>query len=219
MKIPWLLFQLSDSALPTGGFAHSGGLEAAKQQELIEPAQLRPFLRDALWQAGHFGLPLLSAAHEDPAALPRLDQRADAFLTSHVANRASRTQGRAFLHTCARIFPEQLSALRDATQASGLRQHHAPIFGASMRTLDVDRAVAQQLFLSQVLRNLLFAAVRLALAGTHQAQRLQWQLAPVLDEVLRACANLREDEIAQTAPLADLVGSVHDRLYSRLFQS
>ena len=219
MKVPWLLFQLSDSALPTGGFSHSGGLEAAKQQELIEPSELRSFVRDALWQAGHFGLPLLSAAHDDPAGLPRLDQRADAFLTSHVANRASRTQGRAFLHTCARIFPEQLSALRDAAEASALRQHLAPVYGASMRALDVDRAVAQQLFLSQMLRSLLFAAVRLGLAGTHQAQRLQWQLAPMLDEVLRACADLREDEIAQTAPLADLVGSMHDRLYSRLFQS
>jgi urease accessory protein len=219
MGIPWLIFQLSDSALPTGGFAHSGGLEAAAQTRILEPADLRQFLRDALWQARHFGLPLASAAHADPAALARLDRRADTFLTSHVANRASRTQGRAFLDTCSRIFPEQLSALRAAAQAGKLRRHHAPIFGASMRALGVERSAMQQLFLSQALRNLLFAAVRLGLAGTHQAQRLQSELVPVLDEVLRTCAQLREDEIAQTAPLADLVGSMHDRLYSRLFQS
>ena len=219
MSSPWLIFQLSDSALPTGGFAHSGGLEAAAQQQLVDATELRPFLRDALWQAGHFGLPLMSAAHDDPIALPRLDRRADLFLTNHVANRASRTQGRALLDTCARIFPEKLSALRESVQAAKLRQHHAPMFGSVLQALKVRRDLAQQLFLSQALRTLLFAAVRLGLAGTHHAQRLQFDLAPVLDEVLLACADLAEDAVAQTAPLADLLGSMHDRLYSRLFQS
>jgi urease accessory protein len=220
MKIPWLLFQLSDSGLPTGGFAHSGGLESmAKHQQLISPADLRRFLRDALWQAGHFGLPLLSAAHEHPITLPRLDARADAFLTNQVANRASRTQGRAFLDTCARIFPEQLSTLHQIAHAGGLRLHYPPLFGVALEALEVEKGVAQQLFLSLALRNLLFASVRLGLTGTHQAQRLQRDLAPAMDEVLHACADLREDSLAQTAPLADLVGSMHDRLYSRLFQS
>jgi len=217
MSIPWLLLQLSDSALPTGGFAHSGGLEAALQ--IAGPIDLRRFLRDALWQAGHFALPLTSAAHDNPGELPRLDARADAFLASRVANRASRTQGRAFLGTCARIFPAELSRLREHARAASLHQHHAPVFGAVLRTLGVERMSAQQLLLSQTLRGLLFAAVRLGLAGTHEAQRLQHELAPALDAVLDACGPLREEAIAQTAPVADLLGSMHDRLYSRLFQS
>jgi urease accessory protein len=77
----------------------------------------------------------------------------------------------------------------------------------------------QQLWLSIALRGLLFAAVRLGLAGTHEAQRLQHELAPAMDEVLAACGELSEDDVAQTSPLADLFGSTHDRLYSRLFQS
>ena len=220
MKLPWLLLQLSDSALPTGGFAHSGGLEAAAQQREVRTGDdLRRFLRDALWQAGHCLLPLASAAHADPAALPRLDARADAFLVSRVANRASRTQGRAILDTCARIFPADVSGFREEARRAKLLLHQAPISGAVLRALGVERTQAQQLLLSLTLRGLLFAAVRLGIAGTHEAQRMLHEMSPALDEVLAACGGLGEDAIAQTAPLADLFGSTHDRLYSRLFQS
>ena len=220
MAISWLMLQLGDSALPTGGFAHSAGLEsAAQQREIVTASDLRRFARDALWQAGHYALPLAAAAHRDPGALPRLDERADAFLVSRVANRASRTQGRAFLETCARIFPAQVGELRQSARAAKLLLHHAPIFGAVGNALGLDRGEVHQLWLSLALRGLLFAAVRLGLAGTHEAQRMQHELAPAMDEVLAECGSLSEDDVAQTSPLTDLFGSTHDRLYSRLFQS
>src|SRR5436309_3455000 len=113
MTVSWILLQLSDSALPTGGFVHSAGLESAFQQgEVRGPADLRRFIRDALWLAGNSSLPLASAAHEHPGSLPALDARADAFLSSEVANRASRLQGRAFIDACARIFPAEVGPLR-----------------------------------------------------------------------------------------------------------
>jgi urease accessory protein UreF len=37
--------------------------------------------------------------------------------------------------------------------------------------------------------------------------------------VARRCADLTLDDLAQTAPVIDLVQGAHDRLYSRLFQS
>ncbi|MFL5438347.1 MAG: urease accessory protein UreF [Myxococcales bacterium] len=165
MTIPWILLQLVDSALPTGGFVHSAGLESAFQQG--EVPDLRRFIHDALWLAGHSTLPLASAAHEHPESLARLDARADAFLASEVANRASRLQGRAFLDACARIFPSEIAPLRDDAREARLRCHFAPVFGAVLRALDVAIGDAQQLVLLLAARGLLQAAVRLGLAGTH----------------------------------------------------
>jgi hypothetical protein len=50
----WLVWQLADSALPTGGFAHSGGLEAAWQHgEVRQSSQLASFIEASLEQLGH----------------------------------------------------------------------------------------------------------------------------------------------------------------------
>lgn len=220
MGAAWRVLQLADSGFPTGGFAHSGGLEAAVQHGEVRGAgELRRFVRDLLWQAGLGAVPLLNAAHREPSALPALDARAEAFLTNHVTNRASRTQGRAFLDTCTRIFPGPVAPLREAARAAGVSYHHAPLFGAVLHALDVTLPEAQQLFLSLTLRGALSAAVRLGIVGTHESHQLQHQATPLLDAVLEHCAGLDVDALAQPSPLLDLLGGTHDRLYSRLFQS
>ena len=87
----WLTWQLVDSAFPTGGFAHSSGLEAAVQQgEVTTAAELERFVGAALWQAGYSSMPLANAAFDEPYRLCMLDALCDAFTTNHVANRASR---------------------------------------------------------------------------------------------------------------------------------
>lgn len=221
MSTHWRVLQLADSAFPTGGFSHSAGLEAAAQQGEVPDAEaLRTFIVGVLWQAGHGGLPFLRAAYEQDADPARLDAWCDAFLANHVANRASRTQGRTLVATASRIFPEEeLQRLHAAIRARALLAHHAPMFGFTLRALAVPLAQAQELFLHLTLRGVASAAVRLGLLGPHEAQRLQHELASVQSAVLERCGPLLLSELAQPAPLIDLLGATHDRLYSRLFQS
>src|SRR5690348_11706297 len=100
---PWLLLQIADSTFPTGGFAHSSGLEAAVQLgELAKDEEgLRAFCEESLWQTGFSALPFVAATHASPHEVEQHDALAQAFLSNHVANRASRAQGRAFIATAA----------------------------------------------------------------------------------------------------------------------
>ena len=104
----FILWQLADSAFPTGGFAHSLGLEAAWQHgEVRNRTDLASFIEAGLQQLGHAALPFVTAAFDAPEKLSEFDQLCDVFTTNHVANRASRAQGRAFLSAVERIFPER----------------------------------------------------------------------------------------------------------------
>ena len=216
----WLIWQLAYSAFPTGGFAHSSGREAAWQQGEVDATSLSAFVHDVITQAGHGVVPFVTAAHRESGDLGAIDSQCDAFLRNPVTNRASRVQGRAWLRTVERAF--RAAAVRtvcETARADAPFRHHAVMFGATLRALEVELPDAQRLFLFGVCRNTLSAAVRLGLVGTMDAQRLFAETAGNLDRTVARCASLTIDEAAQTMPLVDLWQSAHDRLYSRLFQS
>ncbi len=217
----FLVWQLIDSGFPSGGFAHSGGLEAAVQHGYVtDSAGVYAFAGRSLAQCGRSSLPLVTAAHRGPDAAAELDDLSDVFLSNPIANRASRAQGRALLTSIARVFPDA----RVASVAARIRidqgtGHYAPLFGALFDLLGVSVLDTQRAFLFIALRGITSAAVRLGLIGAYEAQTIHASLAPCIDTVIHDCAALTPNEIAQTAPLIDLFQSTHDRLYSRLFQS
>jgi urease accessory protein len=215
----WLTWQIVDSAFPTGAFAHSSGLEAAWQLgEIDDLRALERFVAASIQQAAHGVVPLVNAAYRRPSRLVALDALADAFLTNPVANRASRIQGRTLVATAARIWP--CRALDDLARASErLRAHVAPLSGAAFCALGLPLPTVQRIVLFGAARSVLSAAVRLGIAGSYEAQRLQHRCGPELDAQLARCADVDEADLAQTAPLLDLIQAGHDALYSRLFQS
>lgn len=214
----WLVLQLADSAFPTGGFAHSAGLEAHVQAG--ELASLEQYCSELVEQLAHGSLPIVAAVWDSPDRLDELDAFTRATLWSHVAHRASRTQGRALLDVAARSFGhEPLVAARARLATLQLGGHLAPVYGFVTRTLGVPRHEALATFLHLGLRGTLSAAVRLGVCGPTEAQALHHRLHPVLEAGLATASTLRAEDVAQTSPLVELVQATHDRLYSRLFQS
>jgi urease accessory protein len=215
----WLTWQIVDSAFPTGVFAHSWGLESAWQHGEIDgvPA-LRRFLDASVQQAGHAVLPFLNEVYDDPSRLEATDDRVDAFLVNVVANRASRVQGRTLVATAAQVWPSPVfDAL--AVRVEATCAHVAPVSGAVFHALGLARETAHRVVLFGTARGVLSAAIRLGLVGSYEAQRMQHACGAWLEEVAVDCARLTAADVAQTAPVLDILQAGHDRLYSRLFQS
>ncbi len=232
----WLILQLTDSAFPTGAFAHSGGLEAAWQSgETPAAAELTAFLSASLQQAAGTTAAIVAMSAREPERFTELDEFTDAMLLNAVAKKASRSQGQALLAATSRVFsdaacggfaggsPPQAASLNEFAKDVRRRSsptHLAPVFGVVHAYLGIDPKTAVSNFLFVTLRGLVSAAVRLGIVGPLEGQTLQFEIARGCDGRVETALSIDNvSAIVSTAPLLDYYQSMQELLYSRLFVS
>ncbi|KAG6555333.1 hypothetical protein Mapa_003376 [Marchantia paleacea] len=189
-SMDWTTWQLLDSLFPTGGFAHSYGLETAYQGGLVSDcASLERFAVNSLQNSAGLSLPFVFAGNKFPntECWLELNRILHAMLTNHVARKASLTQGSALLRTASTVFTEypELKKMRACSYApTATTPHHAPLFGVLCGLLGVDAVTAQRSYLFMGLRDILSAATRLNVTGPLEAAKLQHQIAGVTETLL-----------------------------------
>ncbi|XP_058743111.1 urease accessory protein F [Vicia villosa] len=224
-SLQWSQWQLLDSILPTGGFAHSFGLEAAVQSRIVSDSNdLKTFLIHVLENTGSLFLPFVHSACTSPSMenWHNLDRILDATLTNEVGRKASISQGSALMRVASAVFSEMpsLKTMRDTSLKLGtVTFHHAPIFGLTCGALGFDSASSQRAYMFITMRDVISAATRLNLIGPLGAALLQHQVAPIAEVILEKWMNRDVEDACQTMPLLDTVQGCHGYLFSRLFSS
>ncbi len=230
---------LADSRLPTGGHAHSGGVEAAVERGLLrDEADLALFLAGRLRGAG----PVLAAvaaagcllaagtAEVDGASVDwgRWDAAVSARIPSTAAREASRAQGAALLRATRRIWPSTaLEALYLAGSPAG-RPHHPLVLGAAVAATGDGADAAALLTLHHLLGGACAAAVRLlgldpitVAAVQARASQSAEQVALTATRVAREAVTQRDPRLLPSTgtPLPEVLAELHARTEVTLFAS
>ena len=112
----------------------------------------------------------------------------------------------------------QNSSLQSGDSANG----HLPVlWGVVSRAAAVPLRTAACVFLFKHVQSILSAAVRSSVVGPYQAQALltSSRLQDALSCALEAEWETQVEDVGQTVPLMDLWIGLHEKLYSRVFNS
>lgn len=216
------LLHLADSALPTGSFAYSYGLESSLTFGLVcTETEFRAYLYSFLQQVVSFELPFITSAINLPdEELESILTEYDAQLLVPALHRASLTQGKSWLKLLATFYPEaRLAELGHELARQELPAHFGPLFGLSLGRTGFWIADIQTAYLHLALRDQLSAAIRLGFIGPMAGHLLQHDFYGIFDNLLAAADIRPYPEATRCTLLLDVAQLLHEAIYSRLFQN
>lgn len=242
----WTAWQLLDPLLPTGGFAHSNGLEAATQFGFIDNGtgtgiDVLTFVLDIARNACSTLAPFVLAARnsfdsyssereeDDISAWSKENAILHAMLIGNApALRASLSTGTALCRAAVAAFSgdssrisKRLKALKQASRPNSRVGHLACVFGAVCGILGVSEKITIRMFVYVTVRDACSAATRLNVVGPLEVAAILRKSTKTMEDMCEEAIKRGSDVhiAAVSAPLAEMFVASHDQLNGRLFNS
>lgn len=224
--LPYLL-HLCDTLFPTGGYAHSDGLEAAASDGRVVggddlEAWLTACLRESIGCCDGLAVMEVMTAFIDErwADVRMVDDELQALRPSSVARAASRSTGRRLLRTWSATYPTVAPRLVAAAGPS-LGATFPVAFGIACASIGVPSIEAVEAFAYTRLAAATSSAMRLLPVGQHEAHA---RLASVLSRVSATARDVEERvrrgcRPGAFTPALDLAAMGQPYVHSRLFLS
>jgi urease accessory protein len=212
---------LADGRFPAGGYAHSGGLEAACQEGLTgdEVAAYLGARLHAL-SAAECALAVAAGRERSIEALLLLDEEAAARVPSPALRGVSQRLGSQLLRTASVVWPEE--ALPRAYRAASATTPRPVAFGVVAGAAGLDELELARGFLYDDAAMVAAAAVKLLPVDVLSTTRLLVELDEDIERLALAAVSfdLPVRELPSAfAPLLDLRSLAHSRREGRFFAS
>lgn len=204
---------LADGRFPGGGFAHSGGLEAAVAEGAVgDVASLHAYAEGRLHSSGPLEAWLAAQAARagaDAERLAQLEAEAEAHQPAPALRAATRAQGRGLRRVAALLYPHL---------DLGTIEVQPVVVGRLAAVAGLTPHGAARVAVSAVFMTVLSAAPKLMAIDMADAMGIALQLAPDADAIVARVADAPRPP-ACSAPLSELRAGRHVTWEVRLFVS
>ena len=221
-----MLLQWTDSAFPTGAFAHSSGLETYAQANVVRTAgDLAPLIAVRLDAAAGTDMIVIHtaiSAHADAdrAEVARLDTLCSASKPAREAREGNEKIGRRLLAGVLNLIDDPLCLwFQDEIRTGRCAGHHAVAHGLACAALGLDPRAALLAFGYALAANQTAASLKLMSIGQTQAQAVLGAAGKAIDAAADAALSRTLDDFGSFTPALDVRAMQHEYLFRRLFIS
>jgi urease accessory protein len=220
--------QLFDSALPTGAYAHSTGLEGLVQSgEISSPEEMMDFLRHEIRDGMvNSDLPVFREAHR--AAMERaypkiaeLDELAHALRPTFELRKGGAQIGRQTWRLYGRLFPVSSEEMTVYSQCSEYLVHFQAVAvnGLLAAIMGIPLPVSLLAYVQQGLSNNVQACIKLLSFGPSQVQEILYSMGNEVPEWIEESMGVELEDTGAISPRWDIASSRHQYAERRLYIS